>query len=143
MEDHERFYQDLVNQVKGYDGEKADIVSLAPSLFKFLTSVAGDDEIPRQGRSLAQGAIGYFIAPYDGLPEEALGPLGYMDDIYACLHVIKKLEETVESRALEEHWSGEGSLVSVVERVYPQVEAYLRDHAAHILNYVEFLIRSS
>ena len=143
MKDQEHFYQELVEQVKDYDGEKADIIGLAPALFRFLTDISQDDDIPTEGKSLVKGAIGYFVAPYDGLPEEALGPLGFMDDIFVCLHVIRTLSETVENDLLEEHWSGEGLLQSTVDRIYPDVEAYLHDHAKHVLTYVDFLIQSS
>ena len=37
--DYPEFYDDLIEQTQDYNGEKEDIVRLAPELFRFLTNL--------------------------------------------------------------------------------------------------------
>lgn len=138
--DYGEFYGDLVEQTQNYKGEKEDIVRLAPELFRFLTNLQNNKKTPKEAKSLIGGAISYFIAPYDGLPEEVYGPLGFMDDIFVSLYVMKKLIPILKERLIKDNWEGEESLQTVLDRVYPEVEEYVRGAAKHILNYVDFMI---
>ena len=134
------FYEDLVEQVQGYRGEKKEIVRLAPELFKLMTNLMRDNRLPKEAKPLINGAISYFVAPYDGIPEEAFGPIGFMDDIFVCLHVLRKLMKIVDTRLLDDNWESAESVKTFVERVYPDVEEYMRHAAKHILNYVDSVI---
>ena len=137
---HEGFIESLIEQIQYYDGEKKEIILLAPELFKLMTNLLKDERTPPEAQSLINGAIAYFVAPYDGLPEEVHGPLGFMDDIFVCLYVLKKLMNFVDWELLIENWEGVESIRTVVDNVYPEVKEYVRGAAEHIVNYVDFMI---
>lgn len=134
--DYKGFYENLVEEIKGYKGKKEEIIELAPELFKLMTNLLEDHRTPNKAKPLVNAAIAYFVAPYDVIPEEVYGPIGFMDDIFLCLYVIKRLREIIEVELLEDNWEGMESLLGIVNEVYPIVEKSVGDDRVKILDYV-------
>jgi len=134
--DYKGFYENLVEQIQGYKGKKEEIVELVPELFKLMTNLLEDQRTPKEAKPLINAAIAYFVAPYDVTPEEVYGPLGFMDDIFICLYVIKRLRGIIEVELLEDNWEGVESILDIVNEVYPIVEKYIGDDREKVLDYV-------
>jgi len=134
--DYKGFYENLVEQIQGYKGKKEEIIELTPEFFKLMTNLLEDHRTPQKAKPLINAAIAYFVAPYDITPEEVYGPIGFMDDIFICLYVIKRLREIIEIELLEDNWEGTESLLGIVNEVYRSVEKYIGDDQVKILDYV-------
>ena len=130
------FYEDLVEQVQSYEGERKEIVRLAPELFRLMTKLLEDDRTPREAKPFVNAACAYFVAPYDAIPEEVFGPLGFMDDIFVCLFAVNRLMDVMDRKLLDENWGGSESLQSTIDQFYPTVEKYVSDAKEHILSFV-------
>ncbi|SHT20449.1 Uncharacterized conserved protein [Mycobacteroides abscessus subsp. abscessus] len=69
-------------------------------------------EVPVKAKSIIIGALGYFILPFDLIPDIAVG-VGYTDDIgalgVALFQVAMYIDEDIKSKAKEKlrEWFGE------------------------------------
>ena len=79
----------LENEICGYEGEFADLISQAPAFYKLMTRLLDDPDLPKPLSPHIIAAIAYFILPEDIIPEDKFGPVGYVDDIYLCAFVAK------------------------------------------------------
>ncbi|MDI9624486.1 MAG: UvrD-helicase domain-containing protein [Methanothermobacter sp.] len=81
-------------------------------------------------------ALGYFVAPYDILPEEIYRPQGYIDDIYLSSLILGKIAEKNGYELLEEYWRGEEDLKSVIRECQKRSKKILGKDTEKILSYV-------
>lgn len=49
-----------------------------------------DGDVPLKDKAIVVGALGYFILPFDFIPD-MLGPLGYSDDLSALILALKTI----------------------------------------------------
>ncbi len=94
--------------VDGYDGAHRDAVVRAPDVFAFFTRLFEEPELPASARPLVNAVLAYFVAPNDVLPEEDLGPFGFLDDLYVAAHVYQLLRREVPAGLLETAWQKRG-----------------------------------
>lgn len=134
--DYVGFYETLVEQIKEYKGKKEEIIELTPELFKLMTNLLEDHRIPKKAKPLINAAIAYFVTPYDVVPEEVYGPIAFMDDIFICLYVIKKLKDIIDEQLLEDNWDGVEQIMDIVDDIYLSVEKYIGEDKEKILDYV-------
>ena len=83
-------------------------------------------------------AMGYLVAPYDVIPEEIYGPHGYIDDVYLCSVVLDELAGRMGYLFLEEYWSGDEDLESVIEECISRASEILGDERWSVLEYTGF-----
>ncbi|MBN2360787.1 MAG: DUF1232 domain-containing protein [Deltaproteobacteria bacterium] len=112
-------YADLLREeFDGYDGLYADELLWVPRLFDYLTALVEDRRLPRSARELINAALAYFVLPYDVMPETALGAFGFMDDLYLCADVLRRLLNRAQlGEVLAEHWDHEPPLHELVDRL--------------------------
>lgn len=83
-------------------------VAFIPDLFRLLVRLIFDDRVaPRTKRALLMALL-YLISPIDAFPEAAVGPQGYIDDVFIVVIAIADLvdESSLSPGLLEEHWAG-------------------------------------
>lgn len=132
-----RFERVLAAEVDGYEGPRAEAVSLGPDLYVALSNLMEDGRIHDEARGLVCRAIAYFIMPFDVLPEELYGAEGYLDDVYFCLWTLDRLSGELPGHILEDAWEGEGLLLDVVEELLPAArDALETSDREKILRYV-------
>ena len=102
-----RFVEQLKAEVGGYAGADADLVKLAPSLFKALANLLDEPTLDSSIRLQVAAAMGYFVAPFDAVPESE-GPAGWLDDIFVALHVLRAARDSVGDGALDIAWPDQG-----------------------------------
>ena len=49
--------------------------------------------MPNHLRLRLFAVVGYFIIPKDLYPEDVHGPIGYIDDLMLCLHVLRDVRD--------------------------------------------------
>lgn len=80
--------------------------------------------------------IGYFVVPFDIIPEQIYGPNGYIDDIFLCSYVLKEIQNEKGIIFLDELWEGDEEIEDVLDVCYNQSKEILGDKVNEILNYV-------
>ena len=83
---------------------------LAPDVFMLLVRLAADSRVPSASRALIGGAIVYFIAPFDLVPEALLGAGGFVDDLVLAAAVLSHALGPDLDDVAAEHWSGLSSV---------------------------------
>jgi uncharacterized membrane protein YkvA (DUF1232 family) len=111
-------------------------ISMVPDFIKLLTDMLDKDEVDKQGRFLINSALGYFVAPDDVLPDDVYGPEGYMDDVFVCTLVLKKLYEYY-NELMQALWSNDISLESAIKTAHDESSVYMDAHnlTTRILEY--------
>jgi uncharacterized membrane protein YkvA (DUF1232 family) len=111
-------------------------IQLVPDFIKLLTDMLDKDEVDRQGRFWINTALGYFVAPDDVLPDDVYGPEGYMDDVFVCTLVLKKLYEYYPDLMLT-LWSNDQALAVAIKAAYDESSMYMNAHnlTTRILEY--------
>ena len=56
-------------------------------------------------------ALGYFVVPFDIIPEQIYGPNGYIDDIFLCSYILKEIESEKGIIFLDGYWKGDERLM--------------------------------
>ena len=77
-------------------------------------------EVPVKVKAIIIGALGYFILPFDLIPDVAVG-VGYTDDLgalgVALLQVAMYIDEDIKNKAKDKlrEWFGEGVDTSEID----------------------------
>ena len=66
------------------------VISYALTLFYILQK----DEVPSKDKALILGCLGYFIFPFDFIPD--ILPAGYTDDIIAMLFTLRRCMKYID-----------------------------------------------
>lgn len=133
------FEQLLREDIASYVGRYNELICQAPDLYRLLTNVLDDPNLPGRYRPLVIAAIAYFILPTDIMPEDLEGPIGYLDDIFFCAYVADHLRRALDSdEILEENWEGEFPIVPLVEGILSHENELIGDKHELVLWYVGF-----
>lgn len=85
----------------GKVAKKAGVKVVYAVLLLYYAMLDGD--VPFKDKIIVAGALGYFILPFDFVPD-MLGPLGYTDDMTALIFALKtiwnNITPTVHAQAL-------------------------------------------
>lgn len=130
------YYEILQENVQDYDGKLKEIIKLTPTIFKLFTNLLEDPLVTRKSKPIINATIAYFVAPFDAIPEEIYGPIGYLDDLFLCAWSIKKLEGQLGYAILENNWEGDMELKRVIDEVSKETEEVVKDKEQTILEYV-------
>lgn len=79
----------------GKVAKKAGIKVVYAALLLYYALI--DDEVPLKDKAIVIGALGYFILPFDLIPD-MLGPLGYTDDLSALIMALKVIWSNITPR---------------------------------------------
>lgn len=111
------YLQLLREQVSKYAGTLRDVVLLAPAYGMLMFHLQQDPRLASQHRLWVEAAIGYLVSPHDVIPEDEVGPYGYLDDIFCCAFVANRIAEELGWEVVEEGWTGEGSALEASKNV--------------------------
>ena len=65
-----------------------------------------DPRVPRRSKIAAAAALGYWLLPFDLLPEAALPVLGKAEDLFFVLRALRILLADTDRAVALEHWTG-------------------------------------
>jgi uncharacterized membrane protein YkvA (DUF1232 family) len=134
-----RFDVLLEEDVKGYEGENSELIHEAPAFYRLMTRLLDDASLPAGQSQLVIAAIAYFIMPTDVIPEEDLGPSGYMDDIFLCAMVASQvMKESGSKDILIRNWDGHRPVVALVEEILANEQELIGDKKESILQYIGY-----
>jgi uncharacterized membrane protein YkvA (DUF1232 family) len=134
-----RFDLLLEEDVKGYEGENGELIHEAPALYRLMTRLLDDAALPASQSQLVIAAIAYFIMPRDVIPEEDLGPRGYMDDIFLCALIASQvMKESGSKDILVRNWDGHRPIVALVGEILAKEQELIGDKKESILQYIGY-----
>lgn len=136
MSEFKDFYDTLVENLEGYEGEYAYFINCGPNLFNLLCDLLSQKEISRQMRLEISAAIAYYVAPDDIIPEEIYGPYGYIDDIFISVYVLRKVAKEFGYEFLQNLWKHDSDLKEVMDDCYDNSLSLLEDKVHEVLSYV-------
>jgi uncharacterized membrane protein YkvA (DUF1232 family) len=103
-----QYLRTLKDEVARYMGALRDVVVLAPSYGMLMFHLLNDPRLTRKHRLLVDAAIAYLVSSDDVIPEDQVGPYGYLDDIFCCAFVANRIGHDLGWEVLEEAWAGDG-----------------------------------
>lgn len=107
------FTQVVKDNVSEYRGSFFNAVKWAPIFAATLITLSKDPRLQQRHRSMVKAAIAYFVTPDDAVPEEELGPYGYLDDNLVSAYVLEQIARDVGWRVIEDAWGGESAVREV------------------------------
>lgn len=135
------YIQSLKDQVSRYAGTLRDVVLLAPVYGILMFHLMKDPRLAQHQRLWVDAAIAYLVSPNDVIPEEEVGPYGYLDDIFCCAYVASRIADELGWEILEEGWTGETSARDVTQLVLAREHELLGDIGDEILRFAGLLGR--
>jgi len=97
-------------------------IRFTPDLFHLLIKLSGDKSISDSCRAKLATAISYFVSPYDFIPEEFWGALGYVDDIALAAYVLNCIMKDIDPDIVINNWMGEADLNNLVSDILDVAE---------------------
>lgn len=94
----------------------------SPDLFLLLCKLSINKDIPAEERAKIAGAIAYFVAPIDLIPEALVGPAGYRDDIALAAYVLDSIEQKTNPEILRKYWKGNEDVLGVIRLILDSAE---------------------
>jgi uncharacterized membrane protein YkvA (DUF1232 family) len=134
-----RFDAMLEKDISGYDGKFSELISQAPALYRMMTRLLDDRDLPRSMSPLVIAAIAYFILPEDIIPEERYGPAGYVDDIYLCAFVANEvMKESGSQDILKRNWDGDVPADRLIKEILDRERELIGDKKDRIMQYIGY-----
>ena len=119
-----QFYGKLKSEIdkwleseKGADNRWSEYIKFAPELFQLICRLRESEMIDADAEQKLEVAIEYFLRPVDFIPEAALGPVGYMDDIAIAVYALSAVIERYGSKTVERCWEGAEEIPGVIRDV--------------------------
>ncbi|WP_419163590.1 YkvA family protein [Candidatus Palauibacter sp.] len=137
------YLQGLKEQVAKYAGTLCDVVILAPVYGMLMFTLMKDPRLSRQQRLWVDAAIAYLVSPDDVIPEDEVGPYGFLDDVFCCAYVAHRIGEELGWDVVEEHWTGERSALEVSNNLLARERELLGGAGDDILEFAGLLDRRS
>lgn len=123
---YDRLRERARRRLAGRLGEgTTDVLLAAPDLFILLVRLFLERELPESTRALVGGALLYFLAPADLLPEALLGFGGFLDDVVVAAAVLSSVLSPDLEPLVARHWSGTTRLRVVLQDVAGTSESLL------------------
>jgi uncharacterized membrane protein YkvA (DUF1232 family) len=85
----------------------------APDLFNLLCRLARHSAVKTEDKSKIACAIGYFITPFDMIPENVFGARGYIDDICLSAYAL----DMMDSDLVKGLWTGMGNILPLISDI--------------------------
>ena len=136
MSEFKDFYDTLIENIEGYEGEYAYFINCGPNLFNLLCDLLSQEDIDRQMRLEISAAIAYYVAPDDIIPEEIYGPYGYIDDIFISVYILRKVADALGYDYLQDLWKHDSNVKEIMDDCYDNSLELLVDKVYPILVYV-------
>lgn len=134
-----RFDSMLEKDISGYKGQFSQLISQAPALYRLMTRLLDDHDLPKPMSPLVIAAIAYFILPEDIIPEEKYGPAGYVDDIYLCAFVANEvMKQSGSPDILKRNWDGDVPADKLIKEILDRETELIGDKKDRIMQYIGY-----
>jgi len=134
-----RFDDLLEKDIADYEGEFRELILQAPALYRLMTKLLDDRALPSRMSPLVIAAIAYFILPEDIIPEDEIGPAGYVDDIYLCAFVANEVMKAAGTQEiLTRNWDGNTPAAALIKEILDREHELIGDKKERIMQYIGY-----
>ncbi len=123
------FYQALHEKIhnwmqteEGKSHRWSRYINYAPDLFHLICRLSMDKAVPKEIKAKLAPVMAYFVSPYDYIPEEFWGALGYVDDLALVAYALNQLQAELDSQILDKYWQNETPLSAVISDILQVAE---------------------
>ncbi|TDL34877.1 DUF1232 domain-containing protein [Jeotgalibacillus sp. S-D1] len=123
LKEQKNFYHTLRSKINnwletktGKNHKYAKYLLFAPDIFYLLINVVRDKRVSTKDKAIAAGAIGYFILPFDLIPEGLIGPGGYIDDLIVASFVLQSIVNNLSPDIIQDHWAGDEDGLVIINK---------------------------
>lgn len=115
------FYEKMRSKLQKHiekhpDSKYINYLVAAPDFFHLLCKLLADNRVPLKNKLYIAAAVLYFTSPLD-LITDAFPGIGFADDVIIAVNVIKSLLDSVDEEVINEHWVGEGDVISQLRQL--------------------------
>jgi len=110
----------LRKNIKDYNGHFANIIQYAPDFYELYESMLKENKFSDDVRFLINSIVAYFVLADDIIPEDKLGPFGYIDDLYISVYALKKLNS--EKKTIKDHWKRKEDVFELATHILDEIE---------------------
>ncbi len=135
------FVDSIQEEVAGYRGADADLVQLAPRLFKALANLLDEPSLGASMRVQVAAAMGYFVAPFDAVPDTEGG--GWLDDVFVALHVLRVVHDHAGESTLDIAWPDQDYSAAKLDAWYERTRVALHGQESAALSFVGLTVAPS
>jgi uncharacterized membrane protein YkvA (DUF1232 family) len=135
------FVDSIQEEVAAYRGQDAELVQLAPRLFKALANLLDDPSLGASMRVQVAAAMGYFVAPFDAVPDTEGG--GWLDDVFVALHVLRVVHDHAGDSTLDIAWPDQNFSGAKLVEWYDRTRAALHGQEGAALGFVGLAVAPS
>ena len=133
------FDQLIQEDIDSYEGRQDEVIHQAPALFRLLTNLLQDPNLPGRLRPLVIAAVGYFALPADIMPEDLQGPSGYLDDIFLSAFVADQIRQALgTNEILTENWDGQAPVLALIDDILSRESDLIEDRRELIFWYIGY-----
>ena len=105
---HDMLFTQISEWVNSNDGKRnkwTKYLRYTPEILTLLCNLSTDKNVSVEMKAKLAGALAYFIAPIDLIPEGLHGPGGFIDDIAVAALVIKSIIKENGENIVAENWT--------------------------------------
>ena len=88
-----------------------------PDFFYLLIKLSLDKEVSLKSKAILASVIGYYILPFDLMPEIIIGPLGYLDDLALAAFILNNIINETSSEIVEKYWLNNEDLLDTIKKI--------------------------
>jgi uncharacterized membrane protein YkvA (DUF1232 family) len=133
------FDQLIQEDIDSYEGRQDEVIYQAPALFRLLTNLLQDPNLPGRLRPLVIATVGYFALPADIMSEDLQGPSGYLDDIFLSAFVADQIRQALGTdKILTENWDGQAPVLALIDDILSRESDLIEDRRELIFWYIGY-----
>jgi uncharacterized membrane protein YkvA (DUF1232 family) len=107
-------------------------------LYRLIWRLAFDLELPPGLRHYAGALACYVFSVMDFLPDEAAGPMGYVDDLAVAVYGLRTLRPELGVDVIQRHWKADLPLDNALVESEALLTGFLPERVAEkVLRYVQ------
>jgi uncharacterized membrane protein YkvA (DUF1232 family) len=123
------YYDYLKKQIQDarFDVPDFDMdIMYIPEFFKVLCELLDEEDVYVSYGHMINAALAYFVIPNDVIPEDVYGAWGYIDDMYICSAVLRKIYVDFPQK-VDNYWPLTDEISKVLEKTYSKSKKMLEE----------------
>lgn len=111
---HKEFYDNLNEKInnwlkskEGRDYKWKNYIKYTPQMFKLICQLSLDKNVSSEIKGELAPVVAYFVSPFDHIPEEVWGAIGYADDLILSSMVLEKVFDDIDDKIIDKYWDSD------------------------------------
>ncbi len=115
------FYKKLRRKINAYLDKHpnigyAEYLAAVPDMFYLIVRLAFDGEVPASAKVKMAGAVAYFVAPIDIVPD-FIPVAGWLDDLIVGVMLLNRTLDEIPQEKVDEYWLGKDNVYLFIKSV--------------------------